>query len=175
MFDPANVELPMRPERLKECLAVIGWSQVELSRRLNVRPDTGPDWAKGRKNIPYVAALWIELLAHAFALTEAPAQPWNMPWADDMSPNDLAAALHEIGWTHNEFARRLNCSRAAVHLMLTQARPIGADVAAWLRSAIRILQMTPLPAEWRSTTGLQNSKDFLETATGEGGTGTLNR
>ena len=174
MFDPANVELPMRTERLKECLAVIGWSKVELSRRLNVRPDTGPDLAKGRKNIPYVAALWIELLAHAFALTEAPPSRGRAV-GDDMRPNDLAAALHEIGWTHNEFARRLNCSRPAVHLMLTQARPIGEDVAAWLRSAIRILQMTPLPAEWRSTTGLQNSKDLLETATGEGGTGTLNR
>ncbi len=148
MFDPKNVELPMRPARVTECLAAIGWSQAELSRRLKMYHDTGRQWAKGKRNIPYVAARWLELLAASFDQVPRPEQPWAMPWSD-MTGENLAAALHELSWTQKELAYRLNCTLGAVHHMLTGNRPIGADVACWLSTLCGILQAAPLPEDWR--------------------------
>ncbi len=150
MFDAANIELPMRPERVLECLAAIGWSQAELSRRLQMYHDTGRQWAKGKRNIPYAAALWLELLAASFTEVEAPKSPWDIPWADNMTAENLATALRDLSWTKKELAHRLNCNVGAVNHMLAGTRPIGADVASWLYNLIAILHINPMPDGWKA-------------------------
>lgn len=45
-----------------ELLHKIGWTQVELSRRIGVSENTISSWCKGRTEPPRVVILYLELL-----------------------------------------------------------------------------------------------------------------
>ena len=48
---------------MRWCLHVIGWSQEELSRRLNTHESTVRQMARGRRPITDTLAIWLEMLA----------------------------------------------------------------------------------------------------------------
>jgi transcriptional regulator with XRE-family HTH domain len=49
----------MTPDRMRQCLAAMHWSQQELSRTLGVDPRQVRRWATGSRVPPDVAA-WLE-------------------------------------------------------------------------------------------------------------------
>lgn len=54
----------MTPDRLRECLDIIGWSQHDLSDALGIDDRTVRlYWAMGRKPVPENVAAWLEELA----------------------------------------------------------------------------------------------------------------
>ena len=56
---PAN----MTPERLRECLDILGMTDAQLIRALDADPRTVQRWQSGARNIPNVVADWLERLA----------------------------------------------------------------------------------------------------------------
>jgi transcriptional regulator with XRE-family HTH domain len=67
MFDPVEppdgFTLPLSSVHLAWQLDMIGWSDGELARRLNVAPNKVSRWRLGKSNIPNQVALWLETLA----------------------------------------------------------------------------------------------------------------
>jgi transcriptional regulator with XRE-family HTH domain len=67
MFDPIEppdgFTLPLSSAHLAWQLDMIGWSDGELARRLNVAPTKVSKWRRGKSNIPNQVALWLETLA----------------------------------------------------------------------------------------------------------------
>lgn len=53
----------MTPERFRECLAAIGWTQHGLAAVLGVHETRPRRWATGRYEIPPAVAEWLERLA----------------------------------------------------------------------------------------------------------------
>ena len=51
------------PDRLRECLSSIGWSQRALAERLGLHETRTRRWASGRYPIPENVADWLERLA----------------------------------------------------------------------------------------------------------------
>lgn len=54
----------MTPDRIREALAAIGWSQRQLADTLGVHETRTRRWASGRLQIPPAVAAWLEMLAH---------------------------------------------------------------------------------------------------------------
>jgi transcriptional regulator with XRE-family HTH domain len=50
----------MTPDRLDECRRILGWTNAELARRLDVREGSIRAWLSGRREIPPNLAHWIE-------------------------------------------------------------------------------------------------------------------
>ncbi|AQU89376.1 nuclease (plasmid) [Komagataeibacter nataicola] len=58
----------MTPTRIRECLALLHWSQRELAKILNYGEGTVRGWCRGIQPIPQDAAAWLEMMAqHAEA------------------------------------------------------------------------------------------------------------
>lgn len=53
----------MTPTRLRECLAVLDWTQRGLARLLDRPEGTVRQWARGAVTIPEDVARWLETLA----------------------------------------------------------------------------------------------------------------
>lgn len=75
---PAHPELElMTPDRLRECLAHLRWSQRELARALEINEATVRKWARGALPIPGPVEPWLESLAAVHV-----ALPTPPGWAD---------------------------------------------------------------------------------------------
>lgn len=55
-----NMASKMTPERLRECLTALCWSQRGLARNLNKAEGTVRQWARGKLSIPEDVAVWLE-------------------------------------------------------------------------------------------------------------------
>lgn len=53
----------MTPQRLTECLDVLGWSHGMCADRLHISDRTVRSWCNGRRPVPENVAVWIEDLA----------------------------------------------------------------------------------------------------------------
>jgi hypothetical protein len=82
---PGEFSLPLTPERLDWQLKVLNWSNGELSRRLDIRPNKASAWIAGRSFVPNRVAVWLEDLAQR---TVAGPQGW--------------AASREAGAAHHQ-------------------------------------------------------------------------
>jgi DNA-binding transcriptional regulator YiaG len=51
------------PTRLRECLALLAWSQRGLASLLNRQEGTVRQWARGAVQIPDYVAAWLEVRA----------------------------------------------------------------------------------------------------------------
>jgi plasmid maintenance system antidote protein VapI len=60
------------PDRLRECLDLIGWTQRGLADHLGVHETRTRRWAAGHYPVPPEVALWLERLAKAHADNPAP-------------------------------------------------------------------------------------------------------
>ena len=70
----------MTPTRLRECLALLFWSQRRLAEIIGWSEGTVRNWALGRQAIPADVAKWLERLAKHAAAHPAPAR--NTPDPD---------------------------------------------------------------------------------------------
>ena len=50
----------MTPDRLRECLRVLGWANAELARRLSVSESSVRMWLSGRREIPPALDAFLE-------------------------------------------------------------------------------------------------------------------
>ncbi|MBV1834972.1 helix-turn-helix domain-containing protein [Novacetimonas pomaceti] len=66
----------MTPTRLRECLALLRWSQRGLADVLDTHQTTVRRWATGAQPIPENVAAWLERLAKVHALYEYP-EDWR--------------------------------------------------------------------------------------------------
>ena len=57
----------MTPARLDECLALIGWTQRGLAKRLGLHETRVRRWANGMYPVPDDVAGWLERRAQAMA------------------------------------------------------------------------------------------------------------
>lgn len=65
----------MKPARLNDCLAIIGWPIREVARRLEM-PESGIRWwLAGRYPVPDEIAQWLEELANAIETIPPPERP----------------------------------------------------------------------------------------------------
>lgn len=53
----------MTPDRLRECLAALDWTQRGLARLLQRPEGTVRQWARGAVQIPQAVAAWLETRA----------------------------------------------------------------------------------------------------------------
>jgi len=60
--EPATPAVAMSSYRLLICLAIIGWSDRNLARRIGRRQTTVARWAKGLSPVPGDVAAWLETL-----------------------------------------------------------------------------------------------------------------
>jgi DNA-binding transcriptional regulator YdaS (Cro superfamily) len=65
----------MTPDRLRESLALLGWTQRGLARLLGRQEGTVRQWARGAVTIPADVAAWIEQRARHAARTPPPRRP----------------------------------------------------------------------------------------------------
>jgi transcriptional regulator with XRE-family HTH domain len=56
--------IPMTAERLRWCMAAVGWSRGELARRLNINESTVAHMVQGKRFIPNRIAIWLDTLAN---------------------------------------------------------------------------------------------------------------
>ena len=63
----------MTPDRLRECLDLIGWSQRGLADKLEVDERQARRWAAGAAPIPDLVADWLERVGAFHAANPAPA------------------------------------------------------------------------------------------------------
>ena len=63
----------MTPARLRECLALLRWSQRGLADALGHSEGTVRGWARGTRTAPPNVATWLEALAAAHAARPLPA------------------------------------------------------------------------------------------------------
>lgn len=62
----------MTPDRLRECLALLRWSQRGFAEALSCDDRLVRRWASGDATIPPDVAAWLEALAAAHAAHPAP-------------------------------------------------------------------------------------------------------
>lgn len=62
----------MTPDRLRECLAVLDWTQRGLARLLGRPEGTVRQWCRGAVQIPPAAAAWLEARAQHAEQTPPP-------------------------------------------------------------------------------------------------------
>ena len=65
----------MTPERLRECLTLLRWSQRGLADALGVHQTTARRWTTGEGTVPANVAQWLEDLTAAHE-----AQPLPVGW-----------------------------------------------------------------------------------------------
>lgn len=53
----------MTPDRLRDCLALLGWTQRGLARILSRGDGTVRQWARGAVRVPDDVAAWLEARA----------------------------------------------------------------------------------------------------------------
>ncbi|QEE85955.1 nuclease [Acetobacter oryzoeni] len=53
----------MTPDRLRECLSLLHWSQRGLGAILNRQEGTVRQWARGTVRVPDDVAYWLEVMA----------------------------------------------------------------------------------------------------------------
>ena len=63
----------MTPDRFRECLAALRWSQRSLAELLGVHQTTARRWATGEGIVPPNVARWLEDLAAAHQAHPLPA------------------------------------------------------------------------------------------------------
>jgi hypothetical protein len=61
----------------RELTARIGWSDVELSRRLSVRPGAVRDWRTGRREVPPNLLEWLRIYAEAIDRLPSRPKDWT--------------------------------------------------------------------------------------------------
>lgn len=65
----------MSPTRLRECLALLRWSQRGLADALNRQEGTVRQWARGAVQIPDDVAQWLEIRAKHAERYPPPVRP----------------------------------------------------------------------------------------------------
>ena len=66
----------MTPQRLREVLALLHWSQRGLAGTLGCADSLTRGWARGRSAVPAAVAEWLEELA-AFHARHPPPERWR--------------------------------------------------------------------------------------------------
>ncbi len=66
----------MSPQRFREVLAVLHWSQRGLAEILGCADSLTRGWARGRSTVPPAVAAWLEDLA-AFHARHPPPERWR--------------------------------------------------------------------------------------------------
>lgn len=76
----------MTPERLRECLGVLGWSGGALARQLDCRDELVRRWLSGARGytVPELVADWIERRVEA-ALADPPPERWKRNLAEEVA------------------------------------------------------------------------------------------
>ena len=69
----------MTPDRLRERLALLRWSQRGLAEALEVDARQVRYWANGAYAVPPPVAAWLEVLAAAHAANPLPPRPARQP------------------------------------------------------------------------------------------------
>jgi transcriptional regulator with XRE-family HTH domain len=64
----------MTPDRLRECIALLGWTRRGLARQLGRLEGTVRQWERGAVQIPAEVARWLEARAKHAARTPPPAK-----------------------------------------------------------------------------------------------------
>ncbi|WP_419900760.1 nuclease [Roseomonas sp. USHLN139] len=78
----------MTPDRFRECLALLDWTQRGLARQLERHEGTVRQWARGTVRIPDDVEAWLEVRATHAAKYPAPARPFAAAAADDPATDD---------------------------------------------------------------------------------------
>lgn len=65
----------MTPTRLRECLALLRWSQRGLAETLGRAEGTVRQWARGAVEIPPEVETWLEVLAMVHEENPPPQRP----------------------------------------------------------------------------------------------------
>jgi transcriptional regulator with XRE-family HTH domain len=69
---PVPFSLPLPHERLNWLLEVLGWTQPELAKRLDLSSSKVNTWIKGRSKPPNIVAIWLEMLAQTMMANAKP-------------------------------------------------------------------------------------------------------
>ncbi|WP_018980327.1 helix-turn-helix domain-containing protein [Saccharibacter floricola] len=64
----------MTPTRMRECLALMHWTQRGFARVVGCSEGTVRQWARGRLDVPAPIAQWLEQTAHYMEENPAPAR-----------------------------------------------------------------------------------------------------
>lgn len=72
----------MTPERFRECLEHIGWSQRGVANRLGISEATVRRWSDAAYPVPQQVALWLERLAVAHERYPTPDIVSNNEWKE---------------------------------------------------------------------------------------------
>lgn len=51
--------------RLRQCLAILRWTQADLAEELSISAEQAGDWLAGRTHVPVAVAAWLEALVKA--------------------------------------------------------------------------------------------------------------
>ncbi len=116
--------MTMTPTRLRECIALPGWSLRKLSRVLGVRSDATLQLGSGKRPIAPELATWLDELAAV----------WE----------PLAADLRDI-------ARKMECDAGKFVRRPRGARPITGAEAQLLEAVARFHAERPAPEGWRGS------------------------
>lgn len=63
---------PMTPERFRECLTLMNWSQRGFASMVDRAEGTVRQWARGKVTIPADVAAWLEKAAAFMAANPVP-------------------------------------------------------------------------------------------------------
>ena len=113
----------MTPDRLRECIALPGWSLRELARRLDTDDGAVRQMARGKRPIGAELAAWLERIAATWSTL----------------PPDLQEAGRLMGCDRGRFVRRP-----------VNFRPLSDAEAAQLEAVAAFHLQAPLPDGWRS-------------------------
>ena len=116
-------QMTMSPTRLRECIALPGWSQRDLARRLALNDRTARAMSAGKRDIAAELEEWLEAIA---ARWEA------------LDP-DL-----------REGARRMGCDRGVFVRRPLSFRPLTDDEAVQLEALAAFHLARPQPAGWEA-------------------------
>jgi hypothetical protein len=72
-------ELPMTPTRLRECLALLRWSQRGLAEALDRPEGTVRQWARGAVRVPEPVADWLDRAGRWHAKNPPPPREGQPP------------------------------------------------------------------------------------------------
>jgi plasmid maintenance system antidote protein VapI len=89
---------PMTAERLSWCLDQLGWSRLELSRRLSVSEGTAANMVNGKRHIPNRVAIWIETLVSVTVALPGP-YLWQPGAKIGSDRHSAGVAQLESGWS----------------------------------------------------------------------------
>ena len=84
----------MTPDRLRELLAVLGWSQRGLARLVNRDVSLVRRWCDGERSVPVEVGEWLERMAERIAkmlAADPPPQPTRGPRAAVQVGSDATA------------------------------------------------------------------------------------